>query len=253
MFKKSTVIIFIVICFTACKVNKSGAYYMELSDKYWFKERLKRSYKYVLKAIKAEPKNDSFYVRAAYCYQFAYLKKIDTKLYDSIVYGYYNKSLELKPWNANALLSRAEYDLHMQRYELVIQYADSLLHRDKKNIDAYWYKARAYSSQGKFNKDSAKYFANFNEGIKNVEERDKHRLYAEIISNYLFVKNWEKAKYYFLISNKIKKEENTNDLAVCYYNLGQKDSACYYFKVPCAGYPCALYKDSIINYCRSQK
>jgi len=225
---------------------------MEKSDNYWFKERLKKSYRYVLKAIKVDPKNDSLYVRAAYCYQFAYFNKAGTKEYDQKIRNYYNQSLGLKPWNANAILGRAQYDFDNNRYALVIKYVDSLLARDKNNVDAYWFKSMVYKSPGKYN-DSAKYFTNFFEGLKNVKEMDKPILYHEIISNYLFAKNWERAKYYFLITDKIKKEENTNNLAVCYFKLGQKDSACYYFKEPCISYPCGIYKDSIVSYCQKNK
>lgn len=205
----------------------------------------------MLKAIAADPKKDSLYVRAAYCYQYAYMKNRNEKSYDEAVRALYNKSLELKPWNSNALLGRAQYDFSHNRNGLVLRYMDSLLVRDKKNVDAYWYKAMVFGKPGHFS-DSTKYFDNFNKGIKNVEERDKPILYGEIVSNYLMVKNWEMAKYYELKSIAIKQKENTNNLAVCYYKMGQMDSACYYFKeTKCIGYPCGLYKDSIKTKCRN--
>ncbi len=220
------------------------------SDEEWFKEKYKKSYKLILKAIKLDPKNDSLYVRAAYCYQYAYMSHRKEKSYDENVREFYNKSLELKPWNANAVLGRAQYDFSQNRYGLVLRYMDSLLTKDRKNVNAYWYKARVYASNGLYN-DSVKYFKNLKEGLKNIDERDKPLLYTEVVSNYMFYKNWEMAKYFELLSLKIKLNENTNNLAVCYYKLGQMDSACYYFKEKiCSGYPCGIYKDSLKIKCK---
>lgn len=238
------------ILLNSCQTKKDAAYYLALSDKVWFKEKYKKAYKLMMKAIAADPKNDSLYVRAAYCYQYAYLKHRNEKSYDEAIRELYNKSLDLRPWNANALLGRAQYDFSHNRYSLVLRYMDSLLVRDKKNAQAYWYKAMVFSSQGTFG-DSIKYFQNFNEGLKNIEEWEKPRLYTQIVSVYLTTKNWEMAKYYELKSMAIKLKENTNNLAVCYYKLGQLDSACYYFaENKCNGYPCGLFKDSIKIKCK---
>lgn len=241
----------IAVVLFSCRAPKNSAYYQTKSDEAWFKEKHRKAYKLILKAIDVDPKNDSLYVRAAYCYQYAFMKNRNKKSYDDNIRGLYNKSLGLKPWNANALLGRAQYDLSHNRYGLVLRYMDSLLVRDKKNVSAYWYKAMVLKSGGVIG-DSVKYFENFNEGLKNVEEKDKPVLYAEIVSNYLFAKNWELSKYYELKSMAIKKKENTNNLAVCYFKLGQRDSACYYFKEKdCIGYPCVLYKDSLKVKCKN--
>lgn len=242
-------LLFLSLLFS-CKIEKDSAYYYAKSNELWFKNKPKSSYKMILKAIKVDPKNDSLYVRAAYCYQFAYLKDYKEKSYDQKIRGFYNKSLDLKPWNANAILSRAQYDLDHHRTALVLRNLDSLLVRDKKNVRAYCMKAQIYSYGGG-NSDSAKYFENFNEGLKNITEKDKPLLYGNIIGGYLLAKNWEMAKYYELLSLKIKTQENTNNLAVCYYKMCQMDSACYYFKEKlCSGYPCGIYKDSLKIKCK---
>lgn len=241
-------IISLLFFLSSCK-TKSSVYYEEKSNEAWFKERYKKAYRLILKAIELDPNNDSLYVRAAYCYDNTYFRQHDQEKHDHVVRSLYNKSLALRPWNANALLGRAQYDFDHHRYHLVLAGMDSLLIRDKKNVDAYWFKEMVFSSSGSFS-DSAKFFQNLAEGLRNVEYEDKPILYNLTSSKYVFAENWERAKYYELLSLEVDPKQNTNTLAACYYKMGQMDSACYYFKKEtCNRYPCSLYKDSIRMVC----
>jgi tetratricopeptide (TPR) repeat protein len=240
-------IIFLLLC-QAIIAQKTGKEYYVLAEQKSVNGKLKKAYEYYYKAAELD-KNYFYYVKAAEAYFLSHnnskSKNVKRTLY------LYNKSMKLKNWNLEGLLSRARYFNYIAQYTNALNDLDSLLVKDTLNTEGYLLKAEIYMMK----KDTSQAFATYKNGLTNIaEEKEKARIYNHKGTHCYFKQYWQQSILAYQQEIKIKGQDkfiNNCFLSSAYYYVGEKDNACYYYKFcDINKYPSLKTKNELINICR---
>jgi tetratricopeptide (TPR) repeat protein len=204
-----------------------GIGYYNLAEEKAVHGKLKKAYKYYYKAAELD-NNYIYYVKAAEAYWLSH--NMDKKENKSQVERLYNKSMNLKNWNVEGLISRASYWEYLANYKLALQDLDSLLVRDTANLDGYLKKANIYLSK----KDTATGFRIYALAIKNTSNSNRANIYTQK-GSYCYIKGyWQESVNSYLQALELTDKvmfKHYCFLSSSYYNLGKTDKACYYFEL----------------------
>ncbi len=227
--------------------NKTGKQYYEIAEKYYQNGRAKKASYYYYKAAEMDKKYD-YYVKAAQSYSLSHnifqLKHFERTL------QILNKSFQLVPWNKEALYERAQFFEYCTKYNQAIVDLDSLISKYPSYVEGYKLKGKILI----FQRDLRNGLAAFDNAISKVSRKD-----LQLIYNYKGFSCHQKG-YWRESANAYQQElklvgdscfgSNYCYLSSAYYNLGIKDSSCFYFK-KCAinKYPALNSKEEMVKLC----
>ncbi len=217
-----------VACFaillTNCNLKTAEEYY-RIGTWYDTLGNYKKSFKAYSKAIKKNPNNPLYYVRRANSRAFGSLLK---KSHELIIEDY-NKAIRIEMYNPFAIYSRAFYYYNVKaNYIMALRDLDTLLSKNPKHVDGYFLRGQMYYDK----KDTVKGNYNF---INAVEYSiDKKETLGEIASFQKTNGYYNEALLNFNRSLRLSDKVKFNyyrPMAMCYWKIGQKDSACYYYQL----------------------
>ncbi len=226
--KRYTIKIILVVFISSCVSQKKDVQTLvDSANKDLREDRLRKAYRKYYEAAKLS-RNPEYYVWAAYAYYLGY--DVSKNRHADRTRELFNESFNISPWNTFALQERSKYYHYQGRNEDCIRDIDSLLKRDKANLEAYLLKASIYMAW----RDTVRAFKVYDEGLSQVtKSRDKRELLLGRAFNASYKGLWKEAKSSYLRALSIADTSYFRgycSLGLAYYNLGMKDSACYYLE-----------------------
>jgi tetratricopeptide (TPR) repeat protein len=239
-------ILFFFLTTQAFSQKKDANFYVNAAEKDWSDGKMKRAYENYYKAAELS-KNYLYYIKAAEAYCFGHNSSKDkTK---ETIENLYNKSFQLKEWNTEGLLSRAEYNRFMARYESVFSDLDSLIKRDSTCLDAYLLKASTHLEK----RDTTNGFRTYYLATKKAPKDKLAKVYLEQGGDCYIRNLWPKCIDSYLKALELIGETNFKTFHYCnlssaYSNMGDMTKACKFFKF-CDKRPGLKDKDILIKTC----
>jgi tetratricopeptide (TPR) repeat protein len=220
--------LFLIFTLQTFGQEKDANFYFNTAENAMINGKTKRAYKNYFKAAELS-KNYIYYIKAAEAYSFSHNTSKD-KTKERIAF-LYNKSLEIKPFNTECLLSRAGYKRFDAEYESALNDLDTLIKRDSSCIDAYLLKASTLLEI----RDTTNGFKAYDLAINKAPQSRLSEIYLKLGGD-CYVRNyWTRCilgytKALDLIGETNFKEYFYCNLTSAYSNIGDVSNSCKFYK-----------------------
>lgn len=203
--------------------------YFQKGSEFEEKGKFKKAFKYFEKAALTS-NNHLYYVKAAEIYVIAFGSK-EKKDLDKVMW-LYNKSLTIKSWNEETLLSRAQFFEFKLQHKLALEDLDSLIKRIPSNTTAYTRKAAIYMTK----KDTITAFKVYDEILIRSDSLSRALILMEKGAQCYIRDFWNSATISLQKGINIKGKQETPNYYICmlasaYLHIGKSEKACEYYKL----------------------